>query len=92
MASQIPPTEHPAEEPRSRPLTPRQREILLRAVHGGYYEYPRRITLTDLAREIGIAKSTLSESLIMIERTVMQSFARTLEPPPQPRVNFTASV
>lgn len=53
------------------PLTPRQREILERAVEAGYYDYPRRMTLTGLAAELEIAKSTLSESLQLIERSVM---------------------
>lgn len=48
-------------------LTARQREILGWAVREGYYAFPRRITLTDLAKKIGIAKSTLSESLMIIE-------------------------
>lgn len=54
-------------------LTRRQRDVLRRAVREGYYDYPRRISLTALARKIGVAKSTLSESLVMIERTVMHA-------------------
>lgn len=57
------------------PLTPRQREILQIAVREGYYDYPRRITLTDLAKRIGVAKSTLSESLMLIERAMLGSRA-----------------
>lgn len=56
-------------------LTARQREVLDRAVLEGYYSYPRRITLTRLAEKLGIAKSTLSETLMVVER-------RLLGPPP----------
>lgn len=52
-------------------LSPRQREILAAAVRLGYYDYPRRITLTRLAGELGIAKSTLSQALMIIERETL---------------------
>ena len=61
-------------------LTNRQREVLLRAVEEGYYAWPRRVTLTQLAARIGVAKSTLSELLMIIESVVMNARARTLDP------------
>lgn len=48
-------------------LTPRQQEILDAAYREGYFEVPRRITLTHLAERLGVAKSTLSETLRRIE-------------------------
>lgn len=54
-----------------RRLTERQRAVLSAAVDHGYYDYPRRITLTQLAGKLGVAKSTLSELLMLIERQVM---------------------
>lgn len=54
-------------------LTPRQQEVLAAAVRFGYYDYPRRITLSDLAEKLGVAKSTLSQSLTMIESEVMKT-------------------
>ena len=63
-------------------LTRRQREILQRARDEGYYDFPRRITLTDLAGKLGIAKSTLSEALIAIESHVMRTQRRETPPPP----------
>lgn len=48
-------------------LTDRQREILEEAVRCGYYNKPRKTSLTGLAKRLGIAKSTLSESLMTIE-------------------------
>lgn len=44
-------------------LTARQQEILDVAYREGYFEVPRRITLTELAGRLGVAKSTLSEAL-----------------------------
>lgn len=63
-------------------LTRRQREILQRARDEGYYDFPRRITLTDLAGKLGIAKSTLSEALIAIESHVMRTQRRENTAPP----------
>lgn len=52
-------------------LTARQREILRRAVSEGYFDVPRRISLTELAERIGVAVSTLSVSLSVIERKIV---------------------
>lgn len=52
-------------------LTDRQREILRLAIKHGYYEIPRRITLEELAREVGISKSSLAEILRRIERKLL---------------------
>ena len=57
-------------------LTRRQREILERAVASGYYDYPRRTNLTELAEEMNISKATLCETLMAIESKVMAK-ART---------------
>ncbi len=51
-------------------LTARQQEILDAAYREGYFEVPRRITLTELAGRLGIAKSTLSEALRRAEGRV----------------------
>lgn len=52
-------------------LTPRQREILQRALAEGYFEVPRRATLTELAGKMGMAISSLSEALAIIERKLL---------------------
>lgn len=58
--------------PPPRPLlTDRQQEILHRAVLAGYYEVPRRISQTELARIIGVAPSTLCVTLARIERSIL---------------------
>ena len=49
-------------------LTPRQEEILKVAYESGYYEIPRKISLSQLAARIGISASALSENLRRIER------------------------
>jgi hypothetical protein len=56
-------------------LTPRQREILHRAVSEGYFEVPRRISLTDLAPRIGVATSTLSVTLAVIEKKIVEAYS-----------------
>jgi len=56
-------------------LTPRQQEILALAIEHGYYDYPRRITLTKLADKMGLAKSTLSQALMVVESEVVKNAA-----------------
>ncbi len=61
-------------EPRSHTLTDRQRETVLAAVEHGYYDTPRRCSLTELAAELELAKSTVSETLHRAEEEVVKSF------------------
>lgn len=60
--------------PRRESLTDRQRETVLAAIERGYYDTPRRCSLTELAAELGVAKSTVSETLHRAEETVVKSF------------------
>ncbi|WP_050033201.1 helix-turn-helix domain-containing protein [Halorubrum halophilum] len=59
-------------------LTDRQQELLLAAVELGYYDVPRQSTLTEVADHVGIAKSTCSETLQRVERTVVREFVDDL--------------
>ena len=59
----------------SRMLTSRQRTIFDAAMNEGYWESPRRITLTKLAGLLGVSKSTLSVQLHKIEGVVLNSYA-----------------
>ena len=59
----------------SRMLTPRQRLVFDAATQEGFYDVPRRISLTALAAKLDVAKSTLSAQLQRIESTVMHAFA-----------------
>ncbi|MHB8605862.1 MAG: helix-turn-helix domain-containing protein [Thermoplasmatota archaeon] len=60
----------------TRALSDHQRDVLHHAVALGFYDYPRRITLTRLAEKLGVAKSTLSETLMVIERDIMGDASR----------------
>jgi hypothetical protein len=60
-------------------LTERQQSLLLAAVERGYYDTPRQCTLSELAAELDLAKSTLSERLHRLEGKVMKEFAAGVE-------------
>lgn len=59
-------------------LTDRQRELLVAATEQGYYDTPRRCSLTELAESVGIAKSTASETLHRAEAAVIERFVADL--------------
>lgn len=52
-------------------LTGRQKEIVSTAVAQGYFEFPRKISLTELSKLVGVKPSTLSEILRSAERRIM---------------------
>ncbi|WP_380678569.1 helix-turn-helix domain-containing protein [Salinigranum sp. GCM10025319] len=59
-------------------LTPEQRETLVRAVEGGYYSIPRRLSTIDLAEEFDISDQAVTERLrraiiTLVEHTVMSA-------------------
>ncbi len=60
-------------------LTRNQLSLVAAAVESGYYDTPRRCSLTELASEVGLAKSTVSETLHRAEETIVKSFVRTVE-------------
>jgi len=62
----------------ARILTPKQRLIFDSALNEGYWETPRRITLSDLAASVGLSKSTLSVHLHKIEGIVLNMFAEDI--------------
>jgi hypothetical protein len=51
-----------------------QRQLIETAVEEGYYDTPRRCTLTELADQLGIAKSTASERLHRAEGAIIRAF------------------
>jgi predicted DNA binding protein len=61
-------------------LTPKQLRLVQTAVDEGYYDTPRECTLTELADEAGIAKSTCSETLHRAEEKVVKEFVDEAEP------------
>ncbi len=44
-------------------VTQAQRETLMRAVQGGYYSIPRRMSTQDLADDLGISDQAVTERL-----------------------------
>jgi len=58
-------------------FTPVQREIFRQALASGYFEVPRRITLTGLATKLSRSKSTVSETLAVVERKLAETVATT---------------
>lgn len=55
-------------------LTDRQRRLLVAAVDRGYYDTPRGCTLTDLAGDLEVSKSSLSETLHRAEGAVVKHY------------------
>lgn len=69
-------------------LTDQQRRLLVTAVELGYYDTPRECTLTELAEQVDLAKSTASVTLHRAEETVVKEFVAerldvTLDEQPQ---------
>ncbi len=54
-------------------LTPGQVSVFHEAVSAGFFQVPRRITLTGLAARLGRNKSTISASLVKIRRRLAES-------------------
>lgn len=52
-------------------LTDRQREVLRTAYENGYYDVPRGTTTNELAEELGVDGSTVSEHLQRAERNLV---------------------
>ncbi len=61
-------------------LTERQEQVLGKALEQGYFEFPRRISLTGLSELVGVRPSTLSEILRGAERRVLESSVRIRAP------------
>lgn len=51
-------------------LTERQRQVLQAAVHGGFFESPRRSTATEIAEALSLTQTTVSYHLREAQRTV----------------------
>ena len=59
-------------------LTDRQSRLVQTAIERGYYDTPRQCTLTELAEELDIAKSTCSEILHRAEGKIIKEFSDDL--------------
>ncbi len=60
-------------------LTSRQREVLAKAISLGFFEFPRRTSLTELSEELGIKPSTLSQVLRAAEEKVIARYASAMK-------------
>jgi predicted DNA binding protein len=68
-------------EPPDDGLTNRQREALRTAYEPGYFEVPRRVSLQDLATELGISASSASERLRRAQTQLLEETVATAWPP-----------
>ena len=57
-------------------FTLKQREILEPTIELGYYDFPRKISLNDLSKKVGVSPSTLCVHLQKIESRVFWSDLR----------------
>lgn len=55
-------------------LTDRQRQFVTEAIERGYYDSPRRCSLTELAERLEVSKSTASVVLHHAEGTIVKQF------------------
>jgi hypothetical protein len=53
-------------------LTTRQSALLHQALAAGYFDVPRRISLTGFAHQLGRSKSSMSRALALIEKTLAE--------------------
>jgi predicted DNA binding protein len=60
-------------------LTDRQLRLVNAAVEHGYYDTPRQCSLTELAEEVDLAKSTCSETLHRAEEKIIKQFIENLD-------------
>jgi hypothetical protein len=60
-------------------LTDRQLALVHAAVERGYYDPPRRCSLTELAADVGLAKSTCSETLHRVEGRIVERFLEDVD-------------
>jgi predicted DNA binding protein len=61
-------------------LTARQKEIMSTAMAKGYFDFPRKISLTGLSQLVGVKPSTLSEILRSAERRIMENAVDVMMP------------
>ena len=60
-------------------LTDRQKEIMGLAYREGYFEFPRKNDLTEIAAELSIRPSTLSEILRRAEAKIVKHYIETMQ-------------
>ncbi|MFC6722289.1 helix-turn-helix domain-containing protein [Halobacteriaceae archaeon SHR40] len=61
-------------------LTDRQREVLEAAYEMGYFERPKEANATEVAEELGITQSTLTEHLMTAQRKLLDDILESERP------------
>ncbi len=61
-------------KPRSKTLTEKQERVLWLALKMGFFEYPRKVTMLQLSKRLGIGVSSLSEILRRGLRRVLEDY------------------
>ncbi|HEX9429052.1 MAG TPA: helix-turn-helix domain-containing protein [Candidatus Bathyarchaeia archaeon] len=56
-------------------LTAHQRSIVQTALEEGYFDYPRRISLRQLAKRAGVSSATVSEVLRRAEKKILSTYS-----------------
>jgi len=57
-------------------LTKQQKNVLENAISKGYYEWPRKITATKLAKKLNLSKTTFLEHLRKAEAKIITDYGR----------------
>ncbi|MCK5343373.1 MAG: helix-turn-helix domain-containing protein, partial [Candidatus Heimdallarchaeota archaeon] len=60
-------------------LSSRQSEILTKALSNGFFEIPRRISLSDFAINLGISATALSGNLRRIQKKLGENYLNSFE-------------
>lgn len=68
-------------------LTRRQHDALTQALASGYLDVPRQIRLTDLAQDMGMSQSSLSELLRRAQHRLIEGY---IDSTPEPGVRLDA--
>jgi len=62
-------------------LKPDEIRIIEEAVRRGYFDVPKRVTLKELERQMGISATVLNEKLRSINRQILDAFLRRISEP-----------
>jgi hypothetical protein len=62
-------------------LSPKQLKLAKFAYDKGFFDVPKRIRVSDLAEQIGLARATISEHLARIEAIIMDDMFSSFEDP-----------
>ena len=63
--------------PRSEALTEKQERVLWIALKMGFFDYPRKLTMQQLSKRLGVGLSSLSEILRRGTRRLLEDFFKS---------------